>query len=49
MNVISSKDNETIKNIKKIKRKKRYRDLENVYIVEGIKMVKRGYFREGFY
>ena len=39
MNVISSKDNETIKNIKKLKEKK-YRDLENVYIVEGIKMVK---------
>ena len=39
MNVISSKDNETIKNIKKLKDKK-YRDLENVYIVEGIKMLK---------
>ena len=39
MNIISSKDNELVKNIKKLKDKK-YRDLENVYIVEGIKMVK---------
>ena len=39
MNIISSKDNELVKNIKKLKDKK-YRDLENVYIVEGIKMLK---------
>ena len=39
MNIISSKDNELVKNVKKLKDKK-YRDLENVYIVEGIKMVK---------
>ena len=39
MNKISSKDNELVKNIKKLKDKK-YRDLENVYIVEGIKMLK---------
>ena len=39
MQVITSKDNEIIKNIKKLKDKK-YRDEENKYIVEGIKMVK---------
>lgn len=39
MQVISSKDNEIIKNIRKLKDKK-YRDLENIYIVEGIKLVK---------
>ena len=39
MNVISSKDNEIVKSVKKLKEKK-YRDLENAYIVEGIKMVK---------
>lgn len=39
MQVISSKDNEIIKNIKKLKEKK-YRDLENSYIVEGLKMIK---------
>ena len=38
MQVISSKDNEIIKNIKKLKEKK-YRDLENSFIVEGIKLV----------
>ena len=38
MQVISSKDNETIKNIRKLKEKK-YRDLENAFIVEGIKLV----------
>ena len=37
--VISSKDNETIKNIKKLKDKK-YRDQENCYIIEGIKLIK---------
>ncbi len=39
MNIISSKDNEIIKNIRKLKEKK-YRDLENSYIIEGIKLVK---------
>ena len=39
MQVITSKDNEKIKQIKKLKEKK-YRDFENCFIVEGIKMVK---------
>lgn len=39
MQVITSKDNEIIKNIKKLKEKK-YRDQENKFIVEGIKMIK---------
>lgn len=39
MNVISSKDNEIVKKVKKLKEKK-YRDLENAYIVEGVKMLK---------
>ena len=39
MNIISSKDNEVIKNIRKLKEKK-YRDLQNEYIVEGIKLIK---------
>lgn len=39
MQVISSKDNETIKNIKKLKEKK-YRDEAGCYIIEGIKLVK---------
>ena len=39
MDIISSKDNEILKNVRKLKEKK-YRDLENAYIVEGIKMVK---------
>lgn len=38
MQTISSKDNEFIKHIKKLKDKK-YRDLSNEYIVEGIKLV----------
>lgn len=38
MQVISSKDNEVIKNIRKLKEKK-YRDIANEYIVEGIKMI----------
>lgn len=38
MQVIASKDNETVKNIKKLKEKK-FRDEKNQYIVEGIKMV----------
>ncbi len=39
MNVISSKDNEIVKSVKKLKEKK-YRDFESAYIVEGVKMVK---------
>ena len=38
MQVITSKDNEIVKSIKKLKEKK-YRDQENKFIVEGIKMV----------
>ena len=38
MQVITSKDNEIVKEIKKLKEKK-YRDQENKFIVEGIKMV----------
>ncbi len=39
MQVITSKDNEVIKNIRKLKEKK-YRNQENKYIVEGIKIIK---------
>ena len=39
MQVIISKDNEKIKEIKKLKEKK-YRDSENLFIIEGIKIVK---------
>ena len=39
MNIITSKDNETIKHIKKLKDKK-YRDQNNEFIVEGIKIIK---------
>ena len=39
MQIITSKDNETIKNIKKLKDRK-YRDLNNEFIIEGIKLVK---------
>ena len=38
MQVITSKDNETIKSIKKLKEKK-YREEQNCYIIEGIKIV----------
>ncbi len=38
MQVISSKDNELIKNIKKLKDKK-YRDINNEFIIEGIKLI----------
>lgn len=38
MQVISSKDNEIIKNIKKLKEKK-YRDLNHEYMIEGIKLL----------
>ena len=36
--MISSKDNEFIKHVKKLKDKK-YRDLSNEYIIEGIKLI----------
>ena len=39
MQVISSKDNEIVKNIRKLKEKK-YRDLENCYVIEGMKLIK---------
>lgn len=39
MNIISSKDNELVKNIKKLKEKK-YRDLNKEFIVEGVKLIK---------
>lgn len=39
MQVITSKDNENIRKIRKLKDKK-YRDLENSYIIEGLKLVK---------
>ena len=39
MQVISSKDNEFIKHVKKLKDKK-YRDMNNEFIVEGIKLVR---------
>ena len=38
MQIISSKDNEIIKNIKKLKEKK-YRDINNEYIIEGVKLI----------
>lgn len=38
MQVITSKDNEIIKNIRKLKDKK-YREAENKYIIEGIKLI----------
>ena len=37
--VITSKDNETIKKLKKLKEKK-YRDQENCYIIEGVKLIR---------
>jgi len=39
MQVITSKDNEMIKNIRKLKEKK-YRDISEEYIVEGVKLIK---------
>ncbi len=39
MNIISSKDNEIVKSIRKLKEKK-YRDIENSYVIEGIKLIK---------
>ena len=37
--IITSKDNETIKKIRKLKEKK-YRDVTGKYIIEGIKLIK---------
>lgn len=37
--VITSKDNETIKKIRKLKEKK-YRDADKKYIIEGVKLIK---------
>ena len=45
MQIITSKDNEIIKNIRKLKEKK-FRDLNNEYIVEGIKMIKEAITEE---
>ena len=39
MQIITSKDNEVIKSIRKLKDKK-YREIENKYIVEGIKLIR---------
>lgn len=39
MQVITSKDNEIIKNVRKLKEKK-YRDQQNAYIIEGVKLIK---------
>lgn len=39
MNIITSKDNEQIKNIKKLKEKK-YRSETGTYLIEGIKLIK---------
>ena len=38
MQIISSKDNELIKHLRKLKDKK-YRDENNEYIVEGVKLI----------
>lgn len=38
MQVISSKDNELIKHIRKLKDKKE-RDISNEYIIEGVKLI----------
>ena len=39
MQIITSKDNETVKKIKKLKEKK-FRDIENCFIIEGVKLIK---------
>lgn len=39
MQIITSKDNEVIKSIRKLKDKK-YREQENKYLIEGIKLIK---------
>ena len=40
MQVITSKDNEFVKHVKKLKEKK-YRDQSQEFIIEGIKLVKK--------
>ena len=45
MQIITSKDNEIIKNIRKLKEKK-FRNQNNEYIVEGIKMIKEAIVEE---
>ena len=45
MQIITSKDNEIIKNVRKLKDKK-YRDQQNEYIVEGVKMIKEAILEE---
>ena len=47
MQVITSKDNEIIKNIKKLKDKK-YRDEEGLYIIEGIKIIEEAIEEESY-
>lgn len=43
--VITSKDNETIKRIRKLKEKK-YRDLNGKYLIEGIKLIREAIAEE---
>ena len=45
MQIITSKDNEIIKNVRKLKEKK-YRDQTNQYVVEGVKMIKEAILEE---
>lgn len=45
MQVITSKDNEIIKNIRKLKEKK-YRDMNHEFIIEGIKLIKEAVAEE---
>lgn len=45
MRVITSKDNEQIKQIRKLKEKK-YRDEQGLYIIEGVKTVRRSNSRK---
>ena len=45
MQKITSKENEFIKHVKKLKEKK-YRDIHNEYIIEGIKLVKEAIRRK---
>ena len=46
MQVITSKDNEFVKHVKKLKEKK-YRDQSQEFIIEGIKLVKEDYKKFG--
>ena len=39
MQIITSKDNDFVKHIKKLKEKK-YRDINKEYMIEGIKLIK---------